>query len=311
VMKALGGFVVVFALPSTTDRHDGGEDGRRSVTALIQEAGQVYREQLGGWGWDGVALVVGVGNVAGPEELEVWEDVCGEVEMEFVHVGRVGGPQAGIEGETAEKEEGEERNQFGEKVGMQRVLEALESNDWAAVSDELDDRDDGSDDADGFGAWEAARPHRGAEDRGSGLEADGLEDEDEMFDPAELDFGFDKADFKGLRKAIWSAGRVEEEEDMIDSMAQGRDVKLTTPARAGAQANAAQAEAQARSPVAMGQSVPADDLDDGDEPGEEEVQKLDVMMRKLLAVRDMSAGLPEEQRRRIAARAVGEVMKEL
>lgn len=35
------------------------------------------------------------------------------------------------------------------------------------------------------------------------------------------------------------------------------------------------------------------------------------MMLKLSAVRDMAAGLPEDQRRRMAARAVGEVMREL
>jgi hypothetical protein len=35
------------------------------------------------------------------------------------------------------------------------------------------------------------------------------------------------------------------------------------------------------------------------------------MMMKLQAVKDASAGLPEEQRKRMAARAVGEVMKEL
>lgn len=54
---------------------------------------------------------------------------------------------------------------------------------------------------------------------------------------------------------------------------------------------------------------------DGDEDDkeldDEEVRKLERMMVKLQAVRDMSAGLPEDQRKRLAARAVGEVMKEL
>ncbi|KAK8116921.1 uncharacterized protein PG998_005202 [Apiospora kogelbergensis] len=44
---------------------------------------------------------------------------------------------------------------------------------------------------------------------------------------------------------------------------------------------------------------------------EAEIQKLEGMMRKLQAVRDMSAGLPEDQRKRMAAKAVGEVMKDL
>ena len=44
---------------------------------------------------------------------------------------------------------------------------------------------------------------------------------------------------------------------------------------------------------------------------EDEVQKLEGMVLKLQAVRDMSAGLPEDQRKRMAAKAVGEVMREL
>jgi hypothetical protein len=53
------------------------------------------------------------------------------------------------------------------------------------------------------------------------------------------------------------------------------------------------------------------DREEEEEVGEEDVQKLERMMMKLQAVRDASAGLPEEQRKRMAARAVGEVMKEL
>lgn len=48
-----------------------------------------------------------------------------------------------------------------------------------------------------------------------------------------------------------------------------------------------------------------------EELGDEDVKQIEGMMRKLQAVRDMSAGLPEEQRKKMAAKAVGEVMKEL
>lgn len=50
---------------------------------------------------------------------------------------------------------------------------------------------------------------------------------------------------------------------------------------------------------------PEEDLD------EEEIAKMEKMMRKLQAVREAGEGIPEEQRRRMAARAVEEVMKEL
>jgi hypothetical protein len=41
------------------------------------------------------------------------------------------------------------------------------------------------------------------------------------------------------------------------------------------------------------------------------VRKLEGMMSRLRAVREMGEGMPEEERRRMAKRAVGEVMKEL
>jgi hypothetical protein len=42
----------------------------------------VVKERLGGWQWDGVGLVVGMGVEGGD-----WEDVCAEVGLEFVLVG--------------------------------------------------------------------------------------------------------------------------------------------------------------------------------------------------------------------------------
>ncbi|KAK0652331.1 hypothetical protein B0T16DRAFT_406023 [Cercophora newfieldiana] len=51
--------------------------------------------------------------------------------------------------------------------------------------------------------------------------------------------------------------------------------------------------------------------DEDEEMDEGEVQKLERMMVKLQAVRDRTAGMSEEQRKRVARQAVGEVMKEL
>ena len=53
------------------------------------------------------------------------------------------------------------------------------------------------------------------------------------------------------------------------------------------------------------EDVDEEALDDGD------VAKVERMMRKLQAVREAGEGMPEEQRRRMAAMAVKEVMKEL
>ena len=153
-------------------------------------------------------------------------------------------------------------------MGIPRVLEALESNDWdsLATADEDDDL-----------AALGDETKQGADDD------DGIE-----LDPENLDFGFDKEDFEGLKRAIWEA-RVEREGDDGDSRGTGGKPDGHDPA-----------SAQARN------------TDDGDdELGDEDIQKVEQMMRKLQAVKDISAGLPEDQKKRMAARAVGEVMKEL
>lgn len=153
-----------------------------------------------------------------------------------------------------------------ERVGIARVLEALESNDWAQGTglDEDDDDLDGSD----FGDFTAPTTRSKA-----ATKDDGSEDVD--FDPEDLDFGFDREDFAGLKQAIWSASRDREEDS------------------------------------ATGKGEPGDPGPGEGEIGDEDVQKLERMMRKLQAVRDMNEGLPEDQKRRKAKQAVQEVMKEL
>lgn len=153
-------------------------------------------------------------------------------------------------------------------MGIPRVLEALESNDWdsLATADEDDDL-----------AALGDETKQGTDDD------DGIE-----LDPENLDFGFDREDFEGLKKAIWEA-RVEREGDDGDNHGTGGKLSDHDPA-----------SAQARNTD-----------DGGDDLGEEDIQKVEQMMRKLQAVKDMSAGLPEDQKKRMAARAVGEVMKEL
>lgn len=260
VLAVLGGVVVVFTLPSASSSSSSslppstqegkerrGELERESARELIRHVGRVVREGLGGWEWDGVGLAVGVGGVGtgvGAEgdggdggELDEWEDLCAEFGLEFVHVLKAGGRK---------KTDGEgKKNEFGERMGVARMLEALEANDWS-----------GGDLAGGLG-----------EDEDDDDEA-GEGDDDGEFDPESLGFGFDREDFVGLRKAIWGGG------GSGDEGSRGQE-------------------------------------EEDEEVGEDDVQKLEKMMLKLQAVRDASAGLPEEQRKRMAARAVGEVMKEL
>ncbi|OLN86884.1 Uncharacterized protein C19A8.11c [Colletotrichum chlorophyti] len=267
VLSVLGGLVVVFSLPtseSTTATTSTGSVATDAIAspsapianntrALITEVGKVVREGLGGWGWDGVGLGVGIGE----GEAEEWEELCAEWGLEFVQV---------------------------QKMGIARVLEALESNDWDAADGAPPGIDSDSDDA------ESSLPRRRRP------LADG-DDDDFDLDPESLDFGFDRSDFEGLKKAIW--GLEQDEEEGYE----GRSDKKGPSARGEASPEKTEKEEKKEGPEA--EEEDKSELDDGD------VEKIEGMMRKLQAVRDLSEGLPEEQRRRMAKKAVAEVMKEL
>ncbi|KAG8667950.1 hypothetical protein FPOAC2_13155 [Fusarium poae] len=111
----------------------------------------------------------------------------------------------------------------------------------------------------------------------------GAEEEDKKdLDPQKMGFGFDKTDFEGLRRAIWEASQEDVEEP--------KDADTDTAGKGASEA-----------PAAGG----LEDLD------EEEIAKIEKMMRKLQAVREAGEGMGEEQRKRMAARAVEEVMRDL
>lgn len=78
VLDVLGGVVVVFALPV-----DPQSDESKAARELIQHVGKVVKDGLGGWSWDGVGLCLGVGEV---DDVDEWEDCCGEWGLEFVQV---------------------------------------------------------------------------------------------------------------------------------------------------------------------------------------------------------------------------------
>ena len=145
------------------------------------------------------------------------------------------------------------RTNRAEKVGIPRVREALESNDWAQLDDSpLSD----------FGDFEA--------DSSKDVNPSSANDPD--LDPENLDFGYDKADFEGMRKAIWDNAAPPPPADGDDK------IKAEAPK---------------------------------EEVGDEDVVAVERMMRKLQAVREAGEGMGEEQRKRMAARAVKEVMDSL
>ncbi|KAI0424428.1 hypothetical protein F5Y09DRAFT_347729 [Xylaria sp. FL1042] len=245
VLEVLGGVMIVFSLPVHAHSDEG-----KSSQELIKQVGKVVKEGLGGWEWDGVGLCLGVGEI---DDVDIWEDCCAESGLEFVQVRSQSTPS---------------RNEFGEKTGIPRALEALEANDWAnASADDL-----GSEFEDIDAEMEAQKKHQETD------EDPGAAD----LDPESLDFGFDREDFEGLKRAIWEAGK-EDGDDFMNG-------ESSTAAADGGKRTLDRAE---------------DSLDD------EDIQTMERLMAKLQAVRDTNAGLPEDQRKRAAAKAVAEVMREL
>ncbi|KAK7456318.1 alpha and gamma adaptin binding protein p34 [Colletotrichum acutatum] len=345
VLTVLGGLAVVFALPSSSPSASSSlssavpsstsasapadvttthatvasppaptpQPSPEDTRALITEVGRVVREGLGGWGWDGVGLGIGVGDGTADE----WEDLCAEWGLEFVQL-IPSSLASTLEGRFRKKESWGGRGPLSrnlplfnttyqrpeytdipslvEKMGIARVLEALESNDWDAV-DAMDGPSDLDSDLDAAAGDLPRKPRPLA--GGTGNDDD--DDEFDLDDPENLDFGFDRADFEGLKKAIWNLEQEQEQEE--DEVAEGGALG-TGKTASGSRGGAATTEIP-DAKEKKGKDEEKEDLD------AEDVEKIEQMMRKLQAVRDLSAGLPEDQRRRMAKKAVGEVMKEL
>ncbi|KOS17125.1 Increased recombination centers protein 6 [Escovopsis weberi] len=256
VLDVLGGFVLIFALPSGSSgtaphTHTDGGQGKgpdthaepEDLRGLLRHVGSVVRDGLGGWEWDGVRLAVGVGE----GEADEWEELCAAAGLEYVQLPaqrfNAGDPQSGFDGSQL--------NGFGEKTGVARIREALEANDWELEPSTLDE----------FGHLEAGVEH---------------DDDDDDDNGGTLGFGIDDSDLQSLRKAIWDSGP-------------GGDAPTD---------DAAEAEAEAAA-------------DENGNLGDEDVAKVERMVRRLQAAREMGEGMGEAQRRRLAARAVKEVMQDL
>ncbi|TDZ19465.1 Increased recombination centers protein 6 [Colletotrichum orbiculare MAFF 240422] len=165
VLGALGGVAVVFAIPSATASASAPTAER--TRKLIEEVGKVVNDGLGGLDWNGVGLAVGVGE----GDAEEWDEAAASWGLEFVQV-RGGRADEG-------------KNEFGEKLGIARIVEALEANDWsadAAGNIWSDEDDEGEDDA------ETANGGGGSKTK----------------DAENMDFGLDPAEMEQLRKKIFS-----------------------------------------------------------------------------------------------------------
>lgn len=59
----------------------------------------------------------------------------------------------------------------------------------------------------------------------------------------------------------------------------------------------------------MGLKMAVNGAEESDEGGDEGVEELENMMLKMQAIKDMGADMPESERRKLAAKAVRDVMK--
>ncbi|KAK3956549.1 hypothetical protein QBC32DRAFT_330934 [Pseudoneurospora amorphoporcata] len=272
------------------------------------------------------------------DEINEWEDLCAEWGFEFVHH-QVAGPDVG--GNKGKKEKGknddEKRNEYGEKMGIARVLEALQSNDWSGG--------DGT-----AGSTEGGGPFGGSEDD---EDTDYIDENDwDTEDEFDLGFGYTKKQKMEMRKAFWKGTEESDkttEEDLkvfrsvmqtVDGSRGGAwDARMKRQAREGfwkqfeeevkenmkeggkgdgkkkGEKQSATGTAKA-GPSAAGSGSGATDKvkkedNEEEEIGEEDVEKIAKMMLKLQAVRDMSGTVSEEQRRKLALKAVEEVMRQL
>ena len=213
VVEAVGAWVYCFRRPK-----NGSIDGAIEQTMkAIQEVSQ----QHAGYGADvgtlAVALPAGKALADSADtKHEDWEDICLQYGFEYIDYAAHG------------------TNDFGERVGFERLKEALEANEWAAGSSASDDE---------------------------------LNIEDLDFDA----------------------------EDDIHSFAQD-EVEMTAEL------------------FGMRAALANDDRASGDddfEPPNQQagpVEGLDRLVGKLLAVKEQSVDLPEAQRKRMAAKAVRELM---
>ena len=107
VVTALGAWVYCFRKPVTAE-------DLKAIEAVMKAIAEVIKTGCG-YSWDGQCLAVATSQSTTPnlqKSFEDWEELCREHNFEFVDA------------------EAKGRNEFGEPVGIRRLKEALETNDW-------------------------------------------------------------------------------------------------------------------------------------------------------------------------------------
>jgi len=168
----LGAFIVCFRKPIN-------EEGLKEVKDLMEGVAEVVKEGCGLM-WDGVCLAVGMPQSTTPyleKTFDEWEELCQEYGFEFVDFESKGRNE--YSGSVITLLSWMSTADLSEPMGMERLKEALEANDWEG-NDEL----------------------------GEAIDLDGLENESD--DAGSIGFGLDAADkaemekeMRGMKQAIY------------------------------------------------------------------------------------------------------------
>ncbi|KAI9843544.1 MAG: hypothetical protein M1830_007696, partial [Pleopsidium flavum] len=193
VLEVLGAVVVCFRKPVN------GEALER-VKATLGAVSEVVRKGCG-YGWDGVCLAVSMPQSVTPHLLlsfEDGEDNCRDRGFEYIDAEAKGRNEYFARGSMTAKWR-KLITVFGaESVGIARIREALEANDWARVED------------DGFQSDDLGLGSDEEEDGRQGLGAEAAEIEREMF---------------GMKQAIYGEGQYERGEGVEDEEEEGLKVE--------------------------------------------------------------------------------------
>jgi hypothetical protein len=206
VLTVLGGFIVCFRKPVD-------EAGLQETKVLLENVAEVVKEGCG-YMWDGVCLAVAMPQSTTPcleKSFDEWEDLCQEHGFEFIDFESKGRNEYSGKYESADRKS---RLTDVEPMGIERLKEALEANDWD-----------------------------GGDDLGGDLGLAGIEGDDD--DDKSVGFGLEAAEMEmemfGMKQAIAGepsgSGEADEDADQADEVDQLEALMLRMQAVRGKRKN--------------------------------------------------------------------------
>ncbi|KAG9756105.1 hypothetical protein KCU73_g5080, partial [Aureobasidium melanogenum] len=202
VVDALGAWIYCFD-SSKQESENAGEEVTISEQAeqTMKAVDEVVKKACGIM-WDGTKLAMDLTSSNKGKRADAADEICLDFGFDYVHV------------------DAEGKNDYGEKLGLERAKEVLEANEWSALPVDDDDDED-------------------------------------------------------------NVGDMDDEQAQMNAELWGMKASLLDP----------------------------DNDDDEDEGSALQIEGMEQMMSQLMAIREHTAGMPENERKRYAARAVDDLMK--